>query len=654
LAAVGATAALGLVHALVVAQYYHVGSFDDDANYVLVARALASGAGLTSKLNGSVPVVAVYPPGYPALLAPLAFLWPHGLIPLRALSLVCFVAVFPLTWRYLERRRVAPLAALAVLLLLALNPVAATYGTMVMAEMPFVVALLLLLLVVPRWEAQPRTLTAAGGATVALVASLVWFKEAGVGLAVGVVAWLVLRRLWRKAALVGVGTSLSLVPVIAARAAAGVALIGSRYSSELGGTASGGLVHRVLTLPPSAAWAYVQTALERSIVPSDVNPLPGEGPVSIVLSVLQWTAAPLIIIGFVVWVTRHRDVACVAVPMYLLETLFFPFTNERRIILVLPVILAWYVLGGWVVLGPLVRAGRAATRRSVAAAELAVPVAAAALVLAALLPQLPRDYLFSVGENSSAPAGSPYMAFLQALGHPDDVVESSYVWSTALFSGHRSANAAYLAPCDANAIFQALRSDQAAFLLSAAVKEPGYPDGWCLLPSVAAQPGVVQLYSSPRDLASVFELIGPGSPHPDLTDLIGGSSLTPAGSTILAAPDGAQSPSFPEGSYVSTPTVAGHASLTWSWGQPSAVSQISLDVAGGAPATTTSVAVGILGPDGVWHQVAAASGPVGATEPTRYLLASFPQSVLATAVRVSIAARGPAEVRNLHVLGQRR
>jgi len=40
---VGGLTLLGLAHALVVAPRYHFGSFDDDASYVLVAKALAAG-----------------------------------------------------------------------------------------------------------------------------------------------------------------------------------------------------------------------------------------------------------------------------------------------------------------------------------------------------------------------------------------------------------------------------------------------------------------------------------------------------------------------------------------------------------------------------------------------------------------------------------
>ncbi len=64
---------------------------------------------------------------------------------------------------------------------------------------------------------------------------------------------------------------------------------------------------------------------------------------------IDWHVAILCVIGFVVWWRHHRDAAVVVIPFYIAETLLWPNVNERRVILVLPVILAFYVLGGWAV-----------------------------------------------------------------------------------------------------------------------------------------------------------------------------------------------------------------------------------------------------------------------------------------------------------------
>src|SRR5262249_53140529 len=146
--AVGAPLSIGLFHVALVAPHYFVGSFDDDAGYILTARALLAGHGLTASLPNGTLVAGSYLPGYSALLAPLLWLLPHSYAPLRLLSAVCYAGLFPLTWVYLGRRRLSDGVRTATLMLLALGPPLATFGSMVMAETPFLVLLVTLLLLV--------------------------------------------------------------------------------------------------------------------------------------------------------------------------------------------------------------------------------------------------------------------------------------------------------------------------------------------------------------------------------------------------------------------------------------------------------------------------------------------------------------------------
>jgi hypothetical protein len=214
-----------------VAPRYFVGSFDDDAGYILTTRALLAGHGLTAHLANGTTVAGSYPPGYSALLAPLLWLWPHTFLPLRLLSTLCYAALFPLTWLYLRRRAVSDGVRVAALVVLALGPPLATYGSMVMAETPFLVLLVVLLLWVDRWERQPRAITRTGVAVILMAGGLVWLKEAGIGIAAGLVLWLLFQRppRWpQKAAAVAGGVVILLLHVEAARLAAGEPLAGSR------------------------------------------------------------------------------------------------------------------------------------------------------------------------------------------------------------------------------------------------------------------------------------------------------------------------------------------------------------------------------------------------------------------------------------------
>ncbi|MBO0730059.1 MAG: hypothetical protein J2P57_12425, partial [Acidimicrobiaceae bacterium] len=419
--AVGLPMVVGLVHVGVVSPWYFVGSFDDDASYIMAAHALAGGHGMTATLPSGMVVASLYPPGYSALLAPLAWLWPHSFAPMRLLSVGCFALLFPLLWWYLERRGVGFAVRTAVLCVLALNPVLATYGTMVMAEAPFLVAFLVLLLLVDRWDglspagASRRSRLITGTAVVLVAGAGVWLKEAAIGAVLGLIVWqLWRRRVWRAVA-VAAGTVLLLVPVVVARIVAGVPIAGSRYSQELGGYYAGGLVGRVLHVAPHALWQTLTTALPASVVPYH-NPLPQGSPWSGLWSVLSLHVSVFAVVGAVSWWRHHRDSAVMVIGVYLAETLLFPFINERRVVLVLPVVIAWYVIGAlavWRWLRPRVTTSAAGAGNRLVAALQRRPVAlnrgaaclAAVAVIVPLMLQFPRDYLFAVGQSSSHPQG---------------------------------------------------------------------------------------------------------------------------------------------------------------------------------------------------------------------------------------------------------
>jgi hypothetical protein len=645
----------------VVAQRYHVGSFDDDASYILAARALAAGHGITSRLAGGYPLVGIYPLGYPALLSPLAALWPSSDTAFRSLSLLLFVSVFPLTWVYLHRRRVPEPVRFAVLALLALNPVLATYATMVMPETAFVVVFLLMLITLDRWQVEPKTITRAGMAAVAAGAGLLWLKEAGFGLLLGVIAWLVLRRLYRKAVLVAAGWGVLFLPLLVIRAVAGANLIGSRYSGDLGGSFHGGVTATLRHGVPAAVRSYFTHAFPHSILPTHNGLLPTGGVIGAVSLVLSASVTPIVVGGFVVWCRRHADVACLAVPVYLAETLVYPFINERRVVLVLPVVLAWYALGAASLLATVhAVAGRLGGRwRPVLRA---LPVVVALFVLVALAGQFTRDYLYFDGADSSQPAGSPYMGFLRQAGRPADVVDTDYLWTTALYANHPTANGAYLAGCDSQPVVDAIRADDAGFLLTAALNGSGPVDEACLLPVLAAQPGAVRLYRVSRDLASVWELVGPGTGHPSLRDVASDGVVDGGSRPVVMADEAPQDPSDPAGRYPTTHAMNGVAVLTWSWKQPVVVTQLSLGaVAALAGRPTVSVQVSVLAVDGTWRMVASSFGPVGPTAATPFLLASLPSGDRITAARVAVAVgdTGPGTgpntvtvgVHDFHLLG---
>jgi hypothetical protein len=645
---------VGLVHAALIAPHYHVGSFDDDAGYVAVARALASGVGLTGRLSSGHYLIEAAPPGYPALLVPIAFFAGMATLAYRALSVAMFVALFPLTWIYLGRRGLSDPARLAVLVLLALNPVAATYATMVMAEMPFLVGLMVLLLLADRWRTQARTWTWAGVGVMVLAAGLLWTKEAAVGLFAGLVLWLVVRGAWRKAGAFTVVVVVANAPLLIARAVIGIPLVGSRYSGDFAGYSQGGLVNRLVHVVPHGAWTMLSVAIPQSILPVG-SPLPTSGPFAFVLNTANAAVAVLVVIGAVAWFRRHDHAAAVMVAVYLAETITYPFVNERRVILVLPIVLAWAVCGAAVVAHWVVQtahaAGADASRPAVLGVD-ALRVGAALIVVGPLLVQLPRDYLLGLGQDTSAPQGSPYMTLLRRIGSPTDVVETDYVWTTGLFTGHRTANAAYVAPCPGPPIAPTLAQDGAAFFLSGALNRPGVLGNDCVLDSVVDQPGAVRLLRTSTDLASVFELTGPGTVHPDLTDLASADRVTSSVPGLVQVPEEPQALFESAGNYLVAPLAQGQVALTWTWGRSLPVTQVSLGAATVSAGAARGVSVALLESDGVWHDVAGSAGGVGEHQSSPFLLATPTPRVLATAARVSVRGdgQGSAAVHDFHVL----
>ncbi len=88
--------AVQTAHTVIVAPTYQVGSFDDDANYLMAAHLLAGGGGLTSVMPSGATVVANYLPGYPLLLVPVIWLFGGSLWAPRLLSTVLVATIYPL------------------------------------------------------------------------------------------------------------------------------------------------------------------------------------------------------------------------------------------------------------------------------------------------------------------------------------------------------------------------------------------------------------------------------------------------------------------------------------------------------------------------------------------------------------------------------
>ena len=330
----------------------------------------------------------------------------------------------------------------------------------------------------------------------------------------------------------GLGTALFLLPALVARWASGGSTIGNRYAGEISTPGQGGFLHQLPKEVVRDAWSYLQEVLRQSVLPTG-SPLPSHGTVELLMAAVGATVPLFGIVGAVSWYRRHPSAESWMLWAYFVETLAYPYTNQRRVILVLPVVTIWYVTGAAVV-------GRwALDLGGQTLSKVAASVAVVVAVLAAGVPTaagFTRDYLYKVGQKSSEFAHSPAMALLKAIGPPSAVVETDYRGSVAYFSGHRTAWTAFTATtpygpfaaqnkgsCTVPNVKSALQADDADFLMVGDVNVPGLMDSPCLLQmastaSTGRAVGAVRLISTDHDQTSVFELVGPSSSQPGVTD----------------------------------------------------------------------------------------------------------------------------------------
>ncbi len=659
--------ALQVAHTIAVAPTYHVGSFDDDANYLMAAHVLASGGWLTSTMPSGATVVANYLPGYPLLLVPLVWLFGSALWAPRVLSGLLVAGLYPLLWAWMGRRGLGPWQRTAVLVLLAINTVLATYSTMVMAEAAFLVVFVLTLFALDRWAVHPGWLNAA--VVVVLMAGLVWLKEAGIGLVVGLVAFQLWHRRWWRAAGVGGGVGALLLPGLVARWATGGSTVGDRYASEIANPGQGGLVRQVLSEVHQDAWSYLHSTLRQSVLPEG-SPLPAHGPVHTLITVVGVSVPVLVILGAVVWYRRHPRAESWMLWAYFAETLAYPFTNQRRVVLVLPLVTIWFVVGAAAVgRWALALRGRELSRAAVSAG-LAGAVLFAGVPTAA---GFTKNYQWPVGQKSSEFARSPAISLLKAVGTPDAVVETDYRGAVAYFTGHRTAWTAFTTTtpygpfgpenngnCRLPVVETALRDDGAKFLMVGDVNSPGLMDSPCLLGLASslstAQPlGAVRLLSTSHDQTSVFELLGPGSSQPQLSDWTAGvapfsSQSGPGAGRARVVPLARNGQGDVGGTGYVGRGNRGRVDFTWYWPRPMPISQLSVGSVTGATAIS-SVTVSIETTAHAWTVVASAPGPVGDTGAVPYLLAKLPPGTAALGLRVSAETSGGAEVTYVNAIG---
>ena len=223
----GAAVAVGvvtLVVAMSVVRPYVIGAFHDDAIYVILGRALATGAGYRYLHLPGAPSATHYPPGYPALLAILWRLAPQfpDNVMLFERANACLLGASAAMAYLLAHRRLgmtAPWAAAVAFIGTATVPPLAL-ATIVLSESLFLAVLLAALLVTEGVVGGPREPTAGpGGGGVmpavlagALCGAVALVRTVGIVVVPAAIVACLIRRRPRAALLVGAAALAVLLP----------------------------------------------------------------------------------------------------------------------------------------------------------------------------------------------------------------------------------------------------------------------------------------------------------------------------------------------------------------------------------------------------------------------------------------------------------
>jgi hypothetical protein len=128
-----------------------VGTFFDDANYIILAKSLSTGHGYRLINFPQAPVEEAFPPGWPLLLAPLVALFPENFTVLKLLCLFFWLSSIPLIWKLFAKRLPAPYG-LALGVFVSLSPSLIGMAGTVMSEAAYLFFSLLTLYLFEVWN----------------------------------------------------------------------------------------------------------------------------------------------------------------------------------------------------------------------------------------------------------------------------------------------------------------------------------------------------------------------------------------------------------------------------------------------------------------------------------------------------------------------
>ena len=176
----------------------------DNQAYFLLAKSLLGGSGYVDAWSPAAPPANHYPPGYPVLLAGWMGIAGQSVLAAKLLSGLFLAAALVLTYALTRLVTADERIALVTVVFVGLNATMLQFGSLVMSEMAFTAVSLFALYALARSErAASAPVQWAWVVTAAVAVSAAYYvRSAGLALAVGLAAGLLVRgRWWRAGAL---------------------------------------------------------------------------------------------------------------------------------------------------------------------------------------------------------------------------------------------------------------------------------------------------------------------------------------------------------------------------------------------------------------------------------------------------------------------
>jgi len=346
-----------------------VGLMIDDAWYVLLAKALATGHGYTVVNSPSAGMLPLYPPAFPALLS-LAYRiapnFPQNIYLLKSVSIAAMFGVGAIAYVYFKRERAIPKhIALGMALAAAISPPLVMLATStVMSECVFALSFLAAVLVIERSARHEnraiRLMYAVAGAALASFTFLT--RSMAIGLLVAGAVYFIKKRLLRTAWIYSAAAaafsapwmiySRLHAPTVAQQAEQGGHIIRG-YSAQFWDRIAGypELGEVGFTDLPMRVWNNILEIIGVNVGAIVVNPLfpglsqgTGErwGGVGAVASLLL---TAIVVIGFIMTAREKVSFAEIALPLSLLAPLSWGFAQFRYVVPYTPFVIFYLLMG---------------------------------------------------------------------------------------------------------------------------------------------------------------------------------------------------------------------------------------------------------------------------------------------------------------------